>query len=146
MIHIDTVDELIRLVLLDNSIPTTPHSLELGQHTVNIGMRAFELMPGVIAQAIQQEWLVQNGSASTFQFNFERTEEWQQAEDARIKAAEKRLLERGIRARFAHFGEWRHSKSPDHAMRGFVFEDREHDRFLVTLGGDIIPAPQLIKL
>jgi hypothetical protein len=145
MIRIDTVDELIRLVLLDNSIPTTPHSLELGQHTVNIGMRVFELMPGVIAQAIQQEWLVQNGSAPTFQFDFERMEEWQEAEDARIASAQARLVERGIRARFAHFGEWRHNMSPDHAMRGFVFVDQNRDAHLVTLGGGIIPTPRLIE-
>ncbi|MFM2374367.1 MAG: hypothetical protein RLZZ234_362 [Candidatus Parcubacteria bacterium] len=146
-VHIRSVEELIRHVLLKDVLPVAPVSLYPDQVRAHVGVHQFIFEAGVIDRAIADGWILRNDDDTRFQFNYARVDEWQADEEARIEQSLARLRERNIRARYDNrCGEWRHPECMDHNMRGFIFVDDKRNQYLVAEGGAIIPVPHLIVI
>jgi hypothetical protein len=152
MVRITDVDDLIRHVLFKNSLPTTPLSISLHNSVVYVGEHIFEIAPGVIACAIEEEWLVHTHphpsvEGGLYQFNYERAEEWQEAEEARVREATAALQAQGIRARHTQrCAELQHPGHMDNQTRGFLFVDDKRNEYLVTLRGRVVPVLKHITI
>ena len=145
IVELRTEDEVIRLLMkLDDIRCTLKHRAD--RTRLHVGATTYSILPGVILNLIESEWLIPGNTSETYELDHKRDDEWHADERVRIEKARTDLEGSSTSPKaFVYIG-WsilHHSESMDYDTRGFLFKNKATDEeYLVCEGSRMSYIPQ----